>query len=304
MPTNRPERGGATHRILLVANRKSRNGRADLSGGLELLRQRGLVVDEHYPSRPGDIPALILEHGRAVDAVLVGGGDGTMNCAVGAILQSGLPLGILPMGTANDLARTLDIPLDLVEACRIVADGNTTPIDVGFVNDIAFFNAASIGLGVEVTRRLTSDVKARWGVFGYARAVYDVLRATRSFTVEIDCDGKSERLRSIQVTIGNGRYYGGGMAIADDAAIDDGRLDLYSLRPQGLLPLISLAPALRFGPRENGDTIDVRRGARIRIRTRRTRAVTADGEIATRTPARFRVEPRAVRVFVPWVSSS
>lgn len=290
-----------SRRVLLLANRKSRNGRADLSKGIELLRERHVDVLEKYPARPTDVPDLIRRHREDVDSVLLGGGDGTLNCAAGALRETGLTLGILPMGTANDLARTLGIPTDLVQACGVVADGDTMSIDLGFVNDTAFFNAASIGLGVRVTRRLTSDVKARWGVFGYARAVYDVVRATRSFTVEIECDGKAERLRSIQVTIGNGRYYGGGMAVADDAAVDDGRLDLYSLRPQGFLKLLSLAPALRFGPREDADTIDVRRGTSIRIRTRRPRSVTADGEIATRTPAHFRVERHAIRVYVPAV---
>lgn len=286
-------------RLLLIANRASGAGDAGLANGIELLRDHDLDIIEHYPNDPDALVGLIHEHRHSVDAVILGGGDGTMNGAAGALFETGLPLGILPMGTANDLARTLAIPADVVGACEIIVSGHSELVDLGRVNDVFFFNAASIGLGADVTRRLSRDVKSRWGVFSYARTVYDAFKACRSFAAEVTCDGHTETLRSIQIMVGNGRFYGGGMTVASDAAIDDQRLDLYSLKPQSFTRLLSLAPVLRAGPQGDNDALDVRHGARIDIRSRKPRSVSTDGEVRTHTPARFQVEAGAVRVFTP-----
>ena len=87
----------------------------------------------------------------AVDLVILAGGDGTMNSAVDALVECKLPLGILPTGTANDLARTLEIPTDLAAAAAVIGAGRRHAIDLGCVNGKYFFNAASIGLSAEVT---------------------------------------------------------------------------------------------------------------------------------------------------------
>lgn len=285
--------------MLLVVNRASGTGDASLATGIELLRDNGLDIIEQYPNDPGDLPGLIHEYRQSVDAVILGGGDGTINGAAGALFETGLPLGILPMGTANDLARTLAIPADVVDACEVIVSGRSERVDLGRVNDVLFFNAASIGLGTDVTRRLSREVKNRWGVLSYGRTVYDAFQACRSFSAELTCDGHTETLRSIQIMVGNGRFYGGGMTVASDAAIDDQRLDLYSLKPQSFIRLLSLAPVLRAGPQGDNDALDVRHGARMVIRTRKRRPISTDGEVRTHTPAHFQVEAGAVRVFAP-----
>lgn len=288
-----------TRRALLIWNRKSRKGETETAPVLEMLVGSGIEIIEQRPGGPGHIADLIRSHRGEVGAVILAGGDGTMNAAAHALMETGLPLGILPTGTANDLARTLGIPLDLTDACRVIADGYVQRVDLGCVNGVHFFNAANIGVGAGVTRRLTDECKGRWGVLGYALRVYDAVGATRSFSALVTCDGQSERLRSIQITVGNGRHHGGGMTVAGDAAIDDSRLDMYSIRPQSFLRLIKLAPRLRTGTQDRDDAIDVRSGREIEIRTRRPKSVSTDGELTTHTPARFHIERAAVSIYVP-----
>lgn len=286
-------------RALLIVNRLSREGEADLEAGLTLLRQRGFDLEEFFLEQGGDIPAIVRRRAADVEGVILGGGDGTLNAAAGALVETGLPMGILPMGTANDLARTLHIPSRLVEACRVVAEGRLHRIDLGRVNGRYFFNVASIGLAVQVTHLLTPELKRRWGALGYGRCVWRAMRENRSFRAAIRCDGREIRHRSIQVTVGNGRHYGGGMTVAEDARIDDGRLHLYSLDPQGFWDLVRLAPALRRGEIAGRERVLLLSGRVIEVVTRRPLSVVTDGELTTRTPARFEVVPAVLPVFVP-----
>ena len=130
-------------------------------------------------------------------------------------------------------------------------------------------------------------------------SVRDAWRTTRAFRARLRCDGQTLRLRALQVTVGNGRHYGGGMTVRADAAIDDGRLDLYALKPRRFWRLLLLFPALRFGWLHRSEAALVLRGERIEVRTRGSLPVNTDGELTTRTPARFTVVPRALSVFVP-----
>jgi diacylglycerol kinase (ATP) len=270
-----------------------------LQAVLRVLKACGIQPIEEYSDNAGQVPELIRRHRSTIDRVIVGGGDGTMNCAAPALVESGLPLGILPMGTANDLARTLEIPVDLLKACEVICADRSQRIDLGRVNGKYFFNAASIGLGARVTRHLTSDVKSRWGVLSYGRSVFDAAKHARPFSATIVCDGRTQRVRSMQIAVGNGRFYGGGMNISSDAAIDDQRLDLYSIKPLTLWQLIKLAPALRSGHHRDLEQVLVLQGRNIEVRTRKSKSVTTDGELSTRTPARFEVVPKALSVFVP-----
>lgn len=286
-------------RALLLVNRLSRSGDADLSAAVGCLRAAGLDVTPFATERPQDIPTLIRAHRCRVDLVIVGGGDGSMNAAAAAVLEIGVPMAVLPLGTANDLARTLGIPSALEEACAVAANGLRHRIDLGEVNGKHFFNVASIGLSVAVARMIDAETKRRWGAAGYALTVVKALREHRPFRVRIRCDGRFLQLRSIQIAVGNGRHYGGGLTVASDAAIDDYMLDLYSIGPAGLLRLALLAPALRTGRHGEFEGVHLLRGRHIELETSRPMPVNTDGEVTTHTPAVFRTLPAALEMMVP-----
>jgi YegS/Rv2252/BmrU family lipid kinase len=291
-----PER---PRRALLAVNRRSLQGNGEISDCLDRLRGQGILLSVHPTDRPDDVPALIREHHGGHDLVILGGGDGTMNLAAEALVEAGLPLGILPLGTANDLARTLGIPFKLAEACDVIATGVERWIDLGRVNGKAFFNVASLGLGVAVQQVHKGERKRRWKVLSYVFSVIEAFDRSHSFSVEITCDGRTERLRCLHLAVGNGRHYGGGMTIAQDATIDDGTLDLYALRPQSLASLMLLAPVLRWGLHSASERQVCMRGREFEVRTRHPKRINADGEIVSETPAKFTVAPRALRVIVP-----
>lgn len=284
-------------RALLLVNCKARRGEECRAEVVERLTKHGfelVMLDADAP--PGEAIRL---HAAGVDLIVIGGGDGSLNAAADALAEAGKPVGILPLGTANDLARTLALPTDLDAACRVIADGRTRRIDLGRVNGKPFFNAASIGLSVTVTRKLSKQAKGRFGVFAYAAAAARAVGAGRPFHAEIVCDGEFHRARTVQVTVGSGRHYGGGLTVAEDAAPDDARLDVYSLEVTHWLGLLPLLPALWSGRWKGRRNVRMLHGRAVEVRTRRPRSVNADGEVVTQTPATFTVQPGAVTVLVP-----
>jgi len=293
----RPE--AKPRRALVIVNAKSGSGRASLATALERLRAHGIEPVHRDCGTRDELSPLIVEHGREVDLVAVGGGDGTLNAAADGVMQVNRPLGVLPMGTANDLARTLGIPADLDAAVQIIAAGRTRRIDLGLVNGQPFFNVASIGLSAELAQKLTRDVKRRFGKLGYAVTAMRVLARARPFHATIVSETESVRVRTLQIAVGNGRFYGGGNVVEKDAAIDDQRLDLYSLELKRAWKLALMARSFRYGEHGAWDEVRAIRAKEFDIRTRRPRPVNADGEIVTQTPAHFTIWPSAVTVFTP-----
>lgn len=286
-------------RALFLVNYHSRKGQQSLPEAVKQLKRLGFELLEESTEHPEQLPELIRRYRGKVDIVIIGGGDGTLNAAAAGLVETGLPLGILPLGTANDLARTLGIPTSIPQACDIIATGRNLPIDLGRVNDKYFFNVASFGLSTRITEKLTKDVKKRWGVFAYGVTALQVLLRTRPFRAELRLNGEIIRVKTVQVSVGNGRFYGGGMAIAHDATINDQTLDLYSLEIDHWWQIIPILPAMARGRQATWPRVVAREAKEVEVFTRRPRSINTDGEITTQTPARFRVIPQAISVMVP-----
>lgn len=285
--------------MLVIVNINARKGGIDQAAIREVLEKTGIRASVHFCEDTSQARKAIARHRREADCIVVGGGDGTLNALAEDLLASGLPLGLLPLGTANDLAQTLQIPTQLEAAAQVLANGRPTRIDMGKVNGKYYFNVANIGLGFHITRTLTSSKKKRWGVMAYPLSLFEAYAANKPFRAQIDCDGDTRRLASIQIAVGNGRHYGGIMTVHEDAAIDDHLLDLYSLAPQSIGDLLRAAPAIVKGAYGGQQQVRMMQGERIDVSTDRSLPISTDGETTTRTPASFTVEKDALVVIVP-----
>jgi YegS/Rv2252/BmrU family lipid kinase len=286
-------------RALLLINRKSRQGSEGAAAALPVLQEAGFLLDRESPGDREHTHRLILARRDRIDLVIVGGGDGTVNAAAPAILETGLPLGILPLGTGNDLARTLDIPLEPAAAAAVIAEGHARTIDIGLANGHPFFNAATVGLSNAAAARLTGDVKQRWGPLGYPITLIDAWKASHAFRLRVEGEDVRVERRSIQLVVGNGRHHGAGMTVSASARIDDHSFDIYSLDPQPWWRLLRHLPDLRRGADHASEGIWRGKSARMRVETGRPMRVRTDGEPTTSTPVTFEVVPSAVTVYVP-----
>jgi YegS/Rv2252/BmrU family lipid kinase len=286
-------------RVLLLVNRYARQGQKSLALAVDVLNDLEFELIVVPVKKQEQLPAIVRQYGGQVDLVIVGGGDGTLNAIVDSLVEMALPLGILPLGTANDLARTLNLPQTIPEACQVIAGSYQKYIDLGWVNGKHFFNVASLGLSVEITAQLSHGMKRRWGILAYGLTALQAIAQTRPFRATILTEAGETQVKTIQIAIGNGRYYGGGMAVAEDAAIDDQRLDLYSLELQHWWQTFPLIWHLPQGRQHRLPWVRAMRGETFEIQTRKPRSINTDGELTTVTPAIFRVVPQALGVFVP-----
>ncbi|MEJ8570319.1 lipid kinase [Microbaculum marinum] len=289
----------ADRRLLVVVNPGASRAETELAPAIGALAAAGFEIDLRRSRRSEDLGALIVEGARSCDAVLVGGGDGTVNGALGALIEAGKPVGILPLGTANDLALTLGIPADAEGAAGVVAAGRTRRIDIARANGRPFANAASVGLGVEIALHQDSERKQNWRVLSYLLTTIEVLGEAERFRATIECDNRRFEVETYQIAVGNGVFYGGGMRVAEDAAIDDGMLDVYAIEAETIGELMTLAPALRAGTQIHSDCVTALRCRSVRIETDQPLSVNTDGEVTTKTPLEITVDPAALDIFAP-----
>ncbi|GLY60969.1 lipid kinase [Pectobacterium carotovorum subsp. carotovorum] len=265
----------------------------------ELLQQSQINIVEPDEKETGSCSDIIRAYADQVDFVIIGGGDGTLNSAAPGLVDTGLPLGVLPLGTANDFARTVGIPREIRQAVQVIASGQQRAVDLGDVNGHLFFNVSSIGFSAALARGLSAKSKKRWGTLGYALAAFKLLKQSRPFRVEIEHDGIKERVRTVQVSVGNGRFYGGGMAVADSAAPDDGRLDVYSLEVSHWWEMVALIPFIRKGTHGRWRKVRAFSARQLTLNTSKPHDINADGELIGKTPAVFGIREKAIQVFAP-----
>jgi diacylglycerol kinase (ATP) len=242
------------------------------------------------------------------DLVVVGGGDGTVACAAGRVAGTNIMMGVLPLGTANDFARTLEIPNDLAAACAAIADGKVVDIDLGRADGQPFLNLASVGLSVGVTEALSPRLKRHIGPLAYGVATLRAYARHKPFRARLEVpEGDHEPLELehlLQVAVGNGRHYGGGNTVSPTAGIDDHTLDIYAILAGPLREHVSIARLLKDGSFIKHDRVYHLTSRQVRLITEPPLPVNLDGEIATVTPTDFTVQRNAVHVVVPQGSTS
>jgi diacylglycerol kinase (ATP) len=278
-------------RALLVVNQRSRRGRAAGIAAKRELAARGVEV----------VP---LADGRRVhtaspfDCIVAVGGDGTLVRLIGRAMRANVPVGLVPGGTFNELARALGIPVDVSAACSVIAAGHTRTIDVAHVNGVFFVNEASIGISSRAARLQTSELKQRFGFLAVVVTALQALRFSRPMYAQVEYDGKVEQFKTVQLTVANSHRFGGLFEVGD-AAIDDGWLDLYSVEIDNFREAFSVARAILQGRRQSVPGLRTFRSTRFTVRQHRNHHIRADGEPAGKTPATFGLMPKALRVLVP-----
>jgi YegS/Rv2252/BmrU family lipid kinase len=247
-----------------------------------------------------------IEHGRseavaAADAgetPVVMGGDGLIGQVGGALAGTGAEMGILPGGRGNDLARVLGIPREIGGAVDLLAAGACRAIDVGEVNGRRFLGIASCGLDSDANR-IANDAKWIRGNLVYLYAALRALAAWRPARFRITLDGESTEFSGYAVAVANSKAYGGGMLLAPDAELDDGKLDVVCTGDIGKLRCLANLPKVFKGTHVEKEEITVLRGAEVEVRADRPFAVYADGDHLADLPAKVRVLPRALNVIAP-----
>jgi len=250
--------------------------------------------------KKGDLKKILKSHGPEADRIVIGGGDGTLSKALPALLKLKRPLAVLPLGTANDLARTIGLPVEPLQAAEITLDGREHAIDVGLANGKPYLNVASVGVASEVIKRQSKALKRTWKVLAYAISLMGAVRSLQPFFVDLDIDDDPPWSAAVyQVSVANGRHHGGGLTVAEHAAIDDGMLDIYVVYPGTFWQLFACLTHLRFGLMKKPAVLGHGAAKRVKLTTSRPREVDADGRLATTTPAEFTLSHKALKVIVP-----
>ena len=241
--------------------------------------------------------------------LIVAGGDGTVNDVVNGLGMAGFPegvtLGILPAGTGNDLAATLEIPNDADLAEDVIRQNRVRTLDVARVRSEGvgerfFINVATGGLGAEISGANEGEFKKRWGKLSYLRASLEVAKDFDVRELELYLDGEKRDVRAVNVVVGNCRYAGGGWLAAPKANPEDGLLDVVIIEKLGLTDVLQLAPqSLARSDYLDKEGVFSTRAKEIRVETQPPGLeFTADGEVIGDEPAEFSVIPGALKVVV------
>ncbi|WP_214110327.1 diacylglycerol/lipid kinase family protein [Acrocarpospora catenulata] len=287
-------------RAAVVVNTKSRRGRKHYDEVLRLIRAAGFAPLGVFPVEdPRRLRALLDEAlGLEPDLLVVGGGDGTLSSAVKHLTHRDVALGALPLGTTNNFARSLGLPLTLAGAVRIFTEGKVADIDVGLCGDRPFANLASFGVSVEVAGTVKPWLKRALGRPAYPLTALTVLPGHSPFRAYVTVDGVRHELLTHQLNIANGRFHGG-WQIARDISIDNRQLVAYQLgsgkRLRLLVETLVRATTGKWRSLAGGPFVV---GREMLIETDPPMAADIDGEVRLRTPLTLTTIPNGVRVMV------
>lgn len=241
---------------------------------------------------------LALRAAEAGELPVVISGDGLLGAVGGALAGGETPLGIVPGGRGNDLARILEIPTEPEAAVAVLAAGETRRIDVGEVNGSRFLGIVSAGFDSEANR--VAD-ETRWlrGSLVYAYAGVRTLFGWKPARFTIAVGEERTRFTGYSVSVANNKAFGGGMLVAPDADLGDGEFDVVTVGEVSKLRFLSNLPKVFKGTHVEEDEVRVFRAARLELSASRPFPVYADGEHLTDLPAALRVLPKALSVVVP-----
>lgn len=269
---------------------------------LEKFEKAGYETSAHATTCEGDATeAAKIAIQRGYDVVIAAGGDGTINEVINGLAeQENRPkLGIIPVGTTNDLARALFIPRNIQRAVDVILEGQSRALDIGRVNDHYFMNIAGGGKLTELTYEVPSKLKTMLGQLAYYLKGIEMLPSIRPTNVKIEYDGKTYEGEIMLFLVSNTNSVGGFERLAPGASMDDGMFDLLILKKANIAEFIRIASLALRGAHVDDDLIIHTRAKTIKVHTDDKMQLNLDGEFGGLLPGEFTNLYRHIEYFIP-----
>ncbi len=264
------------------------------------------IIETKSPSEVRALARVAISHGA--DIVAAAGGDGTMGEVLNAVHGTKTKLGVLPLGTGNDFARTLGIGNDLDSAIQILFGGHSRTIDIGRATygqhgeqSRLFLNIAGCGFDSLVARRINAGrTHPVWkhisGVAAYLAAATLELQRLRPARLRLRLDGELLDTCALLCAVANAKSYGGGMQVAPDAQLDDGLFDICVIQDASKMEFARAFPGVFRGAHVHHPRVVMRRARKVELWCDRNWPILVDGELIGTAPMTFEIVPRAVEV--------
>lgn len=291
---------------LFIVNPVAGKGQANALA--ELIRERfehvSATVRMEWTGQPGDATRIAREaaEGSPGLRVIAVGGDGTVNEVVNGLVGTSAILGILPCGSGNDTIRSLTGITDPRILLEAMLDAVPRAIDVGCLNGRHFINIASVGFDAEVVRlaRLLRKHRFVSGPMSYLSGVFVALIRRKTWAVRIKIDNGQEKVLSVLfAAFANGRYYGGGMQPVPSASMQDGLLNLCSVRPMSRLRILKFFPRFRQGKHTDLKEVAITPFSDLVLMSDSILPVNMDGELFQEREIHISIIPGAIQLLVP-----
>jgi diacylglycerol kinase (ATP) len=288
--------------MMVVVNPAAGQGNPNLKAFNRIIHEAGMDWEVEVTNEFGDgarLAARAVSSGAALVAAC--GGDGTVMDVAAGMLGSDIPLGIIPAGTGNALAKDLGIPLDPLQACSLMVHEKSRirPIDLGVVDDHLFLLRLGVGLEAEITRTAGRELKDRLGSLAYVAATFQAWSQAPVIKFRLEIDGEIEEVDGLAVMVANAGTLGiPGVSLSPAVRIDDGLLDVFVIRRADLNSLAALAATVTGAPVQQA-TLPHWQVREVIITADPLSGVEADGEELGNTPVHISVVPGVVKLIVP-----
>ena len=269
---------------------------------LQKFEQAGYETSCHATTGAGDATIAAREAcKRKYDIVVACGGDGTLNEVISGLAEQEYrpKLGLIPVGTTNDFARAIGVNTTIMDAVEVIVNGNTVPLDIGYVNGKYFVNILAAGKITELTYEVPSKLKTVLGQLAYYLKGFELLPRVKPTYVTIEYDGKIFEGEIMLFLLSNTNSVGGFEMIAPEASINDGQFDLLVLKKSNIAEIIQVCAQLLRGKHVHNDQVLYTRASHLKISSNEKLLLNIDGEYGGDTPCTVEMLYNHLEIFVP-----
>jgi len=291
--------------MLIVANPGGGRGRTKklLPRAETLLKNSGIHYEVRWTEAPKHATTIALEERDNYDTIVAFGGDGTVHELINGLVDSNTRLGIIPIGTGNDFARSCGVSLTLEKAVETLIEGKTNKVDLGIVNDLYFGNVVGVGFDAYVNRESLKIEKLK-GTMVFIVAVFKTLGKYTSIPLKIELDDETIEESTYLVSIGNGWSVGAGLQLTPDALLDNGIFHICHIRDVSSLKVVMNFPKLMNGKINEVDEVTMYKSRHVKITSEEPLPIHIDGEIPENdiTELDIQILPKRLSVIGSWES--